>query len=111
MDQRNYVNDLMVPKVDGLLVANDAHPWNVVILRGCQFRRCRFIRVTMAIRESEFTAFNDPNYVNWITNHPGRQLNLGLTPTAPPSISAADTAVEGAEQTGQPDATERGSAA
>jgi len=95
MDERNYVNDLMVPKVDGILVANDAHPWNVVILRGCQFRKCRFIRVSLAIRESEFNAFNDPNYVNWITSHPERQLNLGLQSPGPShSTPASPQAIE-----------------
>lgn len=84
LDAANVIRDLVNPRVDFVLVPDDANPMNCYVFRNCTFRNCRFIRITFMVRKSEFTAFNNPQYTNWVTEVPGQQPQLpGLTAPSP----------------------------
>lgn len=72
--------------LDAVIVKDQKIPKNVFAFLNCSFANCRFYAVTFMVPEKFYNDFQRHGWINlnWITDIPEVQLNLGLIPQSQP---------------------------
>ncbi len=87
LEAANGINDHRDNAVDAVALSGERVFYNGFLVRNCQFRGCRFHRVTLFFHPSEVSEIRHLRWLNWISPLP-TQPNLPMIEASPnPALS------------------------